>query len=277
MNALAVLLVFGSVIVANGKLDPRIVGGQVAAWGKYPYQVSIRQSSRHICGGSIINKYFILTAAHCIYYVSADRIKVVVGSNYLKQLGVYYQAAELFYPVSYDDKLIIDDIGLIRVNGGIEFNELVQPILLAPVYDINPGETAVVTGWGRLSTDNVISNLLQEIYLTVISQEECKDKYWSVTETNICTLTKIGEGVCNGDSGGPMVVSGSQVGIVSYGYPCAKGYPDVYTRVYPYIDWINNITSQNYSTGNAVDVRLNKWTTLLLATATLLGHKHLIL
>ncbi|XP_076620356.1 chymotrypsin-2-like [Colletes latitarsis] len=276
MNALAVLLVLGSVIVANSKLDPRIVGGQVATRGKYPYQVSIRQSFRHICGGSIINEYFILTAAHCIYYTIADQIKVVVGSNYLNEFGVYYQAAELFYPLTYNNDLIIDDIGLIRVNRYIEFNELVQPILLAPVYDINPGETAVVTGWGRLSTDGVIPNSLQEIYLTVISQDKCKGMYWILTKNNICTLTKMNEGVCNGDSGGPMVVSGSQVGIVSYGFPCAMGWPDVYTRVYPYIDWINNI-SRNYTTGNAVNVRSNKWSTLLLAISTLLGYLHLTL
>lgn len=93
----------------------------------------------------------------------------------------------------------------------------------------------------------------------------------------MCTLTKYGEGACNvsicsikcklnnknskdiflvqyffltayiniycvlqGDSGGPLVTDGVQIGIVSFGVPCGKAYPDVYTRVYHYLDWIND-------------------------------------
>lgn len=41
-----------------------------------------------------------------------------------------------------------------------------------------------------------------------------------------------------GDSGSPLVVNGTQVGIVSFGRPCAIGYPDVYTRVSSFISWI---------------------------------------
>lgn len=41
-----------------------------------------------------------------------------------------------------------------------------------------------------------------------------------------------------GDSGGPLVANGVQVGIVSYGYPCAIGHPDVFTRVYSFLNWI---------------------------------------
>ena len=43
-----------------------------------------------------------------------------------------------------------------------------------------------------------------------------------------------------GDSGGPLVVDDVQVGVVSFGKPCARGVPDVYTRVYNYVDWIND-------------------------------------
>lgn len=41
-----------------------------------------------------------------------------------------------------------------------------------------------------------------------------------------------------GDSGGPLVVDSEQIGVVSWGTPCAKGKPDVFTRVYSYVDWI---------------------------------------
>lgn len=45
-----------------------------------------------------------------------------------------------------------------------------------------------------------------------------------------------------GDSGSPLIVEDKIIAIVSWGLPCAKGYPDVYTRVNYFIDWINDNT-----------------------------------
>ena len=59
-----------------------------------------------------------------------------------------------------------------------------------------------------------------------------------VTEKNICTFTRAGEGMCMGDSGGPLVVNGLQEGIASWVVPCAVGYPDAFTRVSYFREWI---------------------------------------
>ncbi|OXU30378.1 hypothetical protein TSAR_009269 [Trichomalopsis sarcophagae] len=61
----------------------------------------------------------------------------------------------------------------------------------------------------------------------------------------VCTLTKAVEGACHGDSGGPLVADGIQVGIVSFGIPYARGKPDVFTRVYTFISWINEKMAQH--------------------------------
>lgn len=47
------------------RLDGRIVGGYKIDIQDVPYQISLQSSSRHLCGGSIINEKWILTAGHC--------------------------------------------------------------------------------------------------------------------------------------------------------------------------------------------------------------------
>lgn len=78
---------------------------------------------------------------------------------------------------------------------------------------------------------------------TIISQATCSRYYSEIRNSNICTFLRQGAGVCSGDSGGPLVADGKLIGVVSYGRPnCASGYPDVWTRVSSYYDWIRQNT-----------------------------------
>ncbi|KAK9674682.1 Trypsin, partial [Popillia japonica] len=85
-----------------------------------------------------------------------------------------------------------------------------------------------------------VPNKLQTINLFSVSNEKCAldHSFALILPSNICTLNKAGEGACHGDSGGPLVYEDYQVGVVSWGIPCAKGRPDVFTRVYTYRKWI---------------------------------------
>ena len=83
-------------------------------------------------------------------------------------------------------------------------------------------------------------NQLQIIQLRTLTNNDCAQRLGGLTVTNgnVCTFTRSGEGICMGDSGGPLVVNGLQEGIASWVIPCAKGYPDVFTRVSYYREWI---------------------------------------
>lgn len=56
--------------------------------------------------------------------------------------------------------------------------------------------------------------------------------------TTLCTYKRSGLGSCFGDSGGPLVTNRTLVGLVSWGVPCARGKPDMFTRVSEYADWV---------------------------------------
>lgn len=59
-----------------------------------------------------------------------------------------------------------------------------------------------------------------------------------ILQTNICGFTGAGLGVCRGDSGSPLTAGTSLIGLVSFASGCGAGFPDVYTRVSEYHDWI---------------------------------------
>lgn len=103
-------------------------------------------------------------------------------------------------------------------------------------------------GWGRTSYPGSIPNDLQFLNLKTLTYEQCKSA-WStetIVQSEICTLTKSGEGACHGDSGGPLIAGSdgkaSLIGLVSWGAPCARGVPDVYTRVSAFLPWIKQNT-----------------------------------
>ncbi|KAG8235394.1 hypothetical protein J437_LFUL009253 [Ladona fulva] len=94
---------------------------------------------------------------------------------------------------------------------------------------------------------------LLKVSIQIWNQDECKRIYnklhLNVYPEQICAGTEEGgEGFCNGDSGGPLYMNGQVIGIVSWSEGCAeKGWPDVYTRVSAYIDWINSkVSSSNH-------------------------------
>ncbi|XP_016837475.1 chymotrypsin-2 [Nasonia vitripennis] len=249
MRVLASLTLLCLVAAANA--TPRINGGTIAPDGKYPYMASLRSRGSHFCGGSIINKRWILTAAHCLERRGPRGVQVQVGSN--KLLGdrdsQIYQSEYVTYHRKWDINTITYDIGLLRVDRDIVFTPKVQPIALIN-YDITEaGASAVLSGWGSTRLGGPAPNDMQQMTAELISQKACNQSWhtqYPITESHICTVTPFEVGACHGDSGSPLVVHGVQVGIASFVQPCAKGEPDVFTRVFTFLDWIKEIQDQFY-------------------------------
>ncbi|KAG5312051.1 TRIM2 protein, partial [Pseudoatta argentina] len=167
-------------------------------------------------------------------------ITVVLGTNTLDKGGDQYFSIKKWVHPYYNSILIWHDIALIKVNKDIVFGDKVKPIAL-PTKNFDKFDyPATLSGWGTTNYPGKTPNDLQYIQLRVINQKKCVASSYRITQNNICTLNTWGEGACHGDSGGPLVADNEQIGVVSWGIPCAKNQPDVFTRVSTYLTWIND-------------------------------------
>lgn len=126
------------------KLSGRIVGGQTAAPGQFPYQASLRtQGNSHFCGGFIISGRTIGTAAHCTSSRTPANTITAVGTNNIRG-GTTYLLQSIFVHANYSSQTNSHDISVIITQTSIVFSDLVQPIPLGADF-VDSGD-AVVSG-----------------------------------------------------------------------------------------------------------------------------------
>jgi len=251
----------GKTNVNSIESDWRIVGGSKTLSGEFPWQILLTREFTNdededmmaMCGGSIINEEFILTAAHCVSDgKDVTEYKVYLGEHDLDrkegtEILTYVQ--KIISHERYDPKLTHNDIALVKLKGKIDFknkHKFLKPICLASPTT-QTGKDCYATGFGQRKSKGPNSQILLKVYEPLYDVTTCKAKLKYVDyKTNICGggRTSVGSGTCMGDSGGPLQCKASdgkwyQVGITSWGIPCGnRGLPDVFTRVSAYYDWI---------------------------------------
>ncbi|XP_071143993.1 hypodermin-A-like isoform X1 [Mytilus edulis] len=138
----------------------KIVNGEEANIEDHPWMVSIQARDNegstftHICGGAIIDRSWVLTAAHCVAYTAyeAKNMRVVAGSSFLSQmiqikpLNKYY-VHEKYYTAGGDS--IEPDLMLLQLKTPLEFGSTVNKIDLDTDIGKNyTGELCTISGWG---------------------------------------------------------------------------------------------------------------------------------
>ncbi|KAJ8969561.1 hypothetical protein NQ317_004748, partial [Molorchus minor] len=224
-------------------LDGRIVGGQTANIANYPYQVSLQTNGNHFCGGSIISSTWILTAAHCMESIQANRVTVRAGSSSVSSGGQVVAVSRAISHPQYSSRNIDYDISLLQLASAINTGNARAISLPSAGNGPSAGSTCIITGWGATREGGGAPSTLQVVQVPVVSQANCRSAYGNsaITDRMFCAgvLGVGGKDACQGDSGGPAVVGGKLVGVVSWGNGCARpAYPGVYTNVANLRSWV---------------------------------------
>ncbi|XP_046403906.1 trypsin-1-like [Ischnura elegans] len=238
--ALAVIASASSFRVPNGPptLDGRIVGGEDAAPGEFPYQLSLRSDGYHMCGASILSEDWAVTAAHCVHDKGDNSLQLMAGSLDVDEGDIYDVTYFTVHP-NYDPaaRNYDWDMALLKVSTPFVFSSTVSPIALpAEGEELDVGTMVVISGWGDVREGGNIAKFLQKVTVPVYDQHECFLDYITdggITDQMFCAGVKeAGKNSCNGDSGGPVVTNDKLYGIVSWGIGCGeREYPIVYAKV----------------------------------------------
>jgi len=232
----------------------RIVNGQeVSPMHSRPYQAFLQSCSSQgcaMCGATLINKKYALTAMHCVE--GATNLVVSLGEHNIAGnietiAPQTIRVERVIKRSDYNENDVNNDIAILKLSSDVVFNNNVVPACLPTDTRTYAGYNAYVSGWGTTSEGGSTSNVLKITEQTILANTDpvCTTGAGEnpVRNSKMCAYRQ-GTDSCQGDSGGPLVVQEDGrwtiVGVVSYGIGCARpGFAGVYARVNNYLDWIN--------------------------------------
>ncbi|XP_036409120.1 serine protease 27-like [Megalops cyprinoides] len=248
-------------VCGRAPLNTKIVGGQDATVGSWPWQASLHENGRHVCGGSLINNQWVMSAAHCFSSTSTANWVIYLGRQTQQGTNpneVSMTISQIIPHPSYDSQTSDNDIALLQLSSTVAFTDYIVPVCLAASGStFFNGTNSWVTGWGNVGESVSLPSpgTLQEVEVPVVGNRQCNCFYApfsiSITDNMLCAgLQAGGKDSCQGDSGGPMVIKQNslwiQSGVVSFGIGCARqDIPGVYTRVSRYQTWITSQISSS--------------------------------
>ncbi|XP_046982205.1 serine protease 1-like [Schistocerca americana] len=229
----------------------RIVDGRPARAGQFPHQALVLGDGVNVCGGSLIRRTAVLTAASCT--VPYSKFTIRLGTVHRTEECGSEWAVESVWAIAHPDYnkkfCLYLDVAIVFLPEPAPLSKFINVVALPSPRDINKtfvGSTAQISGWGRTADASACSEVLQWALVTVIPNSICKQFYRRdfIVDSMLCAGNKY-SGACSGDGGSALVVKTKkgykQIGVASFVSVkgCEEtGQPAGYTRVTSVLDWI---------------------------------------
>ncbi|XP_043926765.1 acrosin-like [Protopterus annectens] len=237
----------------------RVVGGRCANPGAWPWQVSLQRhyelgnTREHICGGSLINNQWVVSAAHCFhkgFLDSPEKYRIVPGINKLSEAKEDSQVQTIRKIVmheNYSEATHENDIALVKLTNPITYTDKIRSVCIPTIEQSQALKTCFISGWGRHVEGGKLPDDLEEGEVNLFDITTCNAWYMGLLKQGvICAGQEDGSvDACQGDSGGPLSCFDYTdfkfyiVGIISWGLGCGRPrLPGIYTNVARYKSWI---------------------------------------
>nr|XP_019932151.2 chymotrypsin-C-like [Aedes albopictus] len=241
-----------------------IMDGTDTKKGEWPWHAAIilreENHNRLICGGTLISRKFVLTAAHCVinpetgYELSPRQLFILLGVYSLDDRSTQQrqEISKIIMHSDFDKDEVKSDIALLELQGSAQLNNYVQPACLGKLKSLI-GKSGTAVGLG-LKRDKSLARILQSAVMPVVSIVNCIESHrgygQTVDRSSLCVGYETGTTVCNGDSGGGLFFDNGGAwylgGIVSYGMQsdddptrCRENGYAIFIDVQLYLDWIS--------------------------------------
>ncbi|CAL8308709.1 unnamed protein product [Lota lota] len=228
----------------------KALGGEIIKGNEVPpkslqYMASVQNNGKHICGGFLIRKDIVLTAAHCDPKKNSN-VTVVLGTHDLSKVNertMRYNVKKCKHR-DFKNTLNGNDIMMLKLSRPSTMTTIKLPKRNMKIKGNTP---CVVAGWGFTRSNGAVVDKLREVNVATIDRRTCQQPWTKVKKTLPANIICAGgyrtdKGACQGDSGGPLVCNKTAVGIVSFNLNSDCTYPNVpniYTEISKFVAWID--------------------------------------